>query len=213
MDNNTIKLNQSQSVLLIGAVTPVILRQKFSVSNEDFFALADYTIAEIKKLIHFVNLKPYNSQKRVAVILMAEKLNLQAANAILKTLEEPPADALIILTTLNEQKILPTIISRCQKIRLSVEETQMPPSDYQDPGKIGQMAIAQRFQLAASIAEQENADKILTLHQEYFRQQLLGGKDVVGVLKRLALAKDLLGRNISVKLLLENLFLEYDHES
>lgn len=57
--------------------------------------------------------KPYNGEKKVYIIDDADKMNVQAQNAILKTLEEPPGYAVLILLTRNASKLLPTIISRC----------------------------------------------------------------------------------------------------
>jgi len=54
--------------------------------------------------------------KKVAVVESAERLNAAAANAFLKTLEEPPADSVIILVTSRATELLPTILSRCQRM-------------------------------------------------------------------------------------------------
>ncbi|MBQ4536873.1 MAG: DNA polymerase III subunit delta [Lachnospiraceae bacterium] len=60
-----------------------------------------------------VAIKPYSSPYKVYIINEAEKMTTQAQNAILKTLEEPPAYAVIILLTTNVNALLPTILSRC----------------------------------------------------------------------------------------------------
>ena len=60
-----------------------------------------------------VTIKPYQGPKKIYIINEAEKMNLAAQNAILKTLEEPPEYAVIILLTSNLEAFLPTIISRC----------------------------------------------------------------------------------------------------
>ncbi len=60
-----------------------------------------------------VGIKPYSSPYKVYVINEAEKMTPQAQNAILKTLEEPPAYAVILLLTSNVNSLLPTILSRC----------------------------------------------------------------------------------------------------
>ena len=60
-----------------------------------------------------VAVKPYSSPYKVYVIGEAEKMTVQAQNAILKTLEEPPSYAVIILLTDNMDSLLPTILSRC----------------------------------------------------------------------------------------------------
>lgn len=58
-------------------------------------------------------IKPYSSEYKVYIINEAAKMTVQAQNALLKTLEEPPAYAVIILLTSNLEMMLPTILSRC----------------------------------------------------------------------------------------------------
>lgn len=60
-----------------------------------------------------VGIKPYSGQYKIYLINEAEKMTVQAQNAILKTLEEPPAYAVILLLTTNLNALLPTILSRC----------------------------------------------------------------------------------------------------
>lgn len=62
---------------------------------------------------------------KVGVIVHAERMNPQAANALLKTLEEPPAKSLLILVTNEPQSLLPTISSRCQRISLTAEDEEI----------------------------------------------------------------------------------------
>ena len=64
-----------------------------------------------------VRMKPMQGHRRIAILQDADFLNEEGANCLLKTLEEPPPDALIILIGMSEQKQLPTIRSRCQVIR------------------------------------------------------------------------------------------------
>lgn len=77
-------------------------------------------IDQIRKLQQEILYKPYESKKKVYIIHQADKMNTQAANSLLKTLEEPPSYAIIILITNNLNKLLPTIISRCQLIRFQL---------------------------------------------------------------------------------------------
>lgn len=70
-------------------------------------------------LIHDLALRPMVANRRVAIIDDANRMNDEGANAMLKTLEEPPADSLLILIAENLDPILPTIRSRCQLIRFS----------------------------------------------------------------------------------------------
>lgn len=72
------------------------------------------SVDEIRQqIVNDISLKPYSSRYKIYVIPDAQLMNAQAQNAILKTLEEPPEYAIIILLTSNLDKILPTIISRC----------------------------------------------------------------------------------------------------
>lgn len=73
-------------------------------------------IYDIRALIKDVSLKPYGARKKVYIIDEADKLTEEAANALLKTLEEPSPDSILILITENLRNLLPTIRSRCQVI-------------------------------------------------------------------------------------------------
>lgn len=68
-------------------------------------------------LCYELSMSPQASERRVAVINDAQKMNAESANALLKTLEEPPADSLILLVCDNADTLLPTIRSRCQIVR------------------------------------------------------------------------------------------------
>lgn len=63
-------------------------------------------------------IKPYSSRYKVYIIDEAEKMTVQAQNALLKTIEEPPAYGIIILLTTNADSFLPTILSRCVTLNL-----------------------------------------------------------------------------------------------
>ena len=76
----------------------------------------DIKIEKIRELQHWLSLSPASGQKRVAIIDDADRLNVMAQNALLKTLEEPNPNCMLILIVQNNQKILPTIFSRCQRI-------------------------------------------------------------------------------------------------
>jgi len=67
-------------------------------------------------LLEFVNLKPTESEYKIGVIVAADRMNEQAANAFLKTLEEPPAKSILVLLTTEPQRILETIFSRCLRL-------------------------------------------------------------------------------------------------
>lgn len=76
-------------------------------------------IDQIRELQNIMSRRPHEGRRRIAVLDPAERMNDPAANALLKLLEEPPADSLIVLISAQTQKLLPTIRSRCQPIRFT----------------------------------------------------------------------------------------------
>ena len=88
-------------------------------------------IEDVRALIKDVYLKPFEAHKKVYMIEGAEYMKHEAANALLKTLEEPPSNSVIILLTENTKKLFHTIVSRCQVVKFfplklqEVEEIMM----------------------------------------------------------------------------------------
>lgn len=79
------------------------------------------TIDQMRDLMQTMHLKPVQAEYKVGVIVAADRLNPQAANAFLKTLEEPPPKSVLILLTTEPGKILETIISRCLRLNFGGE--------------------------------------------------------------------------------------------
>lgn len=77
----------------------------------------DITVEQIRELNQFFSLRPALSGWRIGVIDALDEMNVSGMNALLKTLEEPPNNALLILISHSTQPILPTIRSRCQVLR------------------------------------------------------------------------------------------------
>jgi DNA polymerase-3 subunit delta' len=77
--------------------------------------------------VRAVSLRPYSSKVRTALFLRFQEANDNASNALLKTLEEAPAHAILLLTADSTESLLPTIVSRCEVLRLrpvTIEEVQ-----------------------------------------------------------------------------------------
>src|SRR5665648_321203 len=74
------------------------------------------TVDQIRGINHDTSLRPFESRSRVTIITEAEAMNTPAANAFLKTLEEPPPHAYFVLVTSAVERLLPTIVSRCQRV-------------------------------------------------------------------------------------------------
>lgn len=77
------------------------------------------TVEQMRDLMQQIQLKPTEAKFKVAVIAGADRLNAQAANAFLKTLEEPPPNSVLILLSTEPSRILETILSRCLRLNFS----------------------------------------------------------------------------------------------
>ena len=99
----------------IGALLQEKSQQPYG--NITFAKPTSISIKAIRELQKAVSYMPFESKGKVALIFNADKMTTDAANAFLKTLEEPPQETLIVLTTAKPHALLPTLISRCQKLR------------------------------------------------------------------------------------------------
>ena len=77
------------------------------------------TIDQMRDLMKTVHLKPTHGAWKVAIIVASDRLKQEAANAFLKTLEEPPSNSVLILLSTDPQRILDTILSRCLRLNFS----------------------------------------------------------------------------------------------
>ena len=94
-------------------------------------------IEDVKVVMHHANLKPYEGSCGVIIFDGAEFMSEQAANALLKTLEEPPPQVMILLLTANEEALLPTIKSRCQRLMLRPVPRQQIVNELVSAGRTG----------------------------------------------------------------------------
>ncbi|XUW89880.1 DNA polymerase III subunit delta' [Burkholderia sp. M6-3] len=81
-------------------------------------------IEQIRGLLDFVGVGSHRGGARVVVLAPAEALNIAAANALLKTLEEPPAGVVFLMVSARIDRLLPTIISRCRQWPMSLPAPQ-----------------------------------------------------------------------------------------
>ena len=82
----------------------------------------DIRIEQVRALASFMNVSTHRSGLRIVLLYPAEALNSASANALLKTLEEPPPDTLFLLVTHRIDRLLPTILSRCRKFAMATPD-------------------------------------------------------------------------------------------
>lgn len=101
---------------------PDALSQSGEESESGKKASKQITVEQVRGLADFLGMTSHQGGKRVIVICPAEAMNGNAANALLKNLEEPPRDTLFLLVTHKPQQLLPTILSRCVSFGLAVPD-------------------------------------------------------------------------------------------
>ena len=133
------------------------------------------SVADIREQInHDIEIKPYSSKYKVYIVDEAEKMNQQAQNALLKTIEEPPAYAVILLLTSNADSLLPTISSRCVTLNLRpvkesdvkeylMEHMHLPDYQAQIDAAFAQGNIGKAKQIAESTEFAEMAERAFRL--------------------------------------------------
>jgi DNA polymerase III subunit delta' len=117
------------------------------------------TIDQMRDLMHTIQLKPTQAAWKTAVIVAADRLNTQAANAFLKTLEEPPGQSIIILLSTEPGNILETILSRCLRLRFAGEGARLRDpaflnwlSQFSQLASADQGTILNRYRLLSAMA-------------------------------------------------------------
>lgn len=107
-----------------------------------------HAVADVREeVIHRAPLSPFEGGHRVFVIEAADALNEESQNAMLKTLEEPPAHAHLILLSSEAEAVLPTVVSRCQTIELEA----LPQALIED--ELGDTAPPERIRAAARLSQ------------------------------------------------------------
>ncbi len=178
-------------------------------------------IADIRKLTQQVILMPYAGGDRAVIINSMDKSTPEAGNALLKLLEEPPGNTYIILTCANLNKLLPTVISRCQII----SDNNKKPSDSFDSentrkilSQILMSSPGERILLSQKTAtNREEAiellnNLLLTLEDLLYKPDEginLKPKDIAQLLTKISTAKIYLDKYINFKATLDVLFLGF----
>lgn len=161
-----------------------------------------YSIEAIRTFIQEMPLPPYESPYKVYIFGKADRMLPVHANALLKTLEEKPAFAVIFLLATNLRALLPTIISRCQKLYLPSHIAPTADPKFQEALSLFQAhRLSDLFALFESLDKEEHAlEPFLNTFLAHFRTQ-----KAAHLTQQALLAKD---RHIKTKHILEYLFLK-----
>lgn len=147
---------------------------------------------------HF-SLKPYSAKGRIVVLEDASTLTIEAQNALLKTLEELPIEGLFILAAASEDKLLPTVLSRCQIVRFQATGYRQQATE--DIKKLLSAKIEERFEYIEKLKDKKEFLSALVF---YFHQKLPANKDF---LKELLQGEQWAAQNVNIRATLEYLMI------
>jgi len=179
-------------------------------------------IAEARKIKGHFAFKPYYAEGRVVIIEDAGILTPEAQNALLKTLEEPPKEAILILGASSDVNILPTILSRCEITNLEAKsyDTLEYHSKYtEDLEELLSASVEERFGYIENLKDKEEflhamsrffrqtmLQKI-TKHDAAVQQNVFSIKEINQFLKELLQTEQWAKQNVNIRAILEYLML------
>lgn len=143
-------------------------------------------IEQIRGLIEWAMQTAQQGGRKLCVLNPADKMNIQSANALLKVLEEPPADTVLCLVTSQPSRLLPTLRSRCQKIEFNLPNREdaldwlSVHSDASDPSLL--LDIANGNPLKAATVDED----YIALRKQIAQQFAALSKDAASVLETAA---------------------------
>jgi len=221
-DKDGIKNFAEKFAEFIGCKFPDLMIVK--EANEKDYKFGDggeITISQIRKVQEFLSYKAYNGSFKVVIIDEAEKINQEAQNCFLKTLEEPKGQTLIILISSKPDLLLKTVVSRCQEIKFlgtntlekNLETTKREQEILKQVLPLEGAGLAEKFKYIKSIDfESQNAVEIIIALQKHFQKKILEdvkNKKIFNFLKQSEnILQKLLFTNASQKLALEILLME-----
>jgi len=176
-------------------------------------------IDQIKEIKKHLSLSPYNSFYKFVIIDKAETMNSEASNSLLKTLEEPLGNAILILISPSPDLLFKTIISRVQEIKFKSTSLNNIAKNFIDENHINilKKPLNDIFKYIEKITKSENKDineifAILNSWLFWFRDKLINEEDKIkinlNIIKEIQKTKDLISNtNVNQRLALENLVL------
>lgn len=183
----------------------------------DFILTEAPSISEIRELIQKLAFKPYSAKYKVAIVDKAHLMTKEAQSCFLKFLEEPTEKTILILITEYPATLLPTILSRVQKIRfypnkeLEIKDSEEAISILQ---KLRESDLAYRFQYIKKITDKDSNEdlrEILNVWLRCFRKEMLANynSNAKEIIKEIQSTQLLLSTtNVNSKLALETLLMK-----
>ena len=156
--------------------------EKIGIENKQGFI----STRESSEIIRKLNLKSFESEHKIMIIWMPEKMNLTSANKLLKILEEPYEKTIFLLITESPEQIIPTILSRTQILKIpGIEEKalfealknrfQMPDKELQDVARLSEGSYNKAIELIQGSEETElNFDRFVKIMRLAYTRDFKG---------------------------------------
>ncbi|MDO8573970.1 MAG: hypothetical protein Q7R77_04465 [Candidatus Daviesbacteria bacterium] len=157
-------------------------------------------IAEARKIKKHFFLKSYSAKGRSVIIEDAGVMTIEAQNALLKTIEELPKDASFILGSTSESNLLPTILSRCEIIKIQ-ETSDKRQDNKEEIEKLLNNSLEERFEY---VEKTKNKEELLFSLVSYFHQYILKFPEFT---EKLLQAEEWHKQNVNIRAILEYLML------
>ena len=172
-------------------------------------------IGDIRDSTKYLDEKPFSGRNKLLIINDANTLTREAQNALLKTLEEPPSYATILLLTKTLNDLLDTVVSRCKKIQLITDRSGSEVQKESSYIRILSMSGGERLDWAGEFSKEEREDVVELLEKwlAESRQIMLDSPSESG-LENVKLIystiKELENTNVGLRLILEALVVNFE---
>lgn len=184
----------------LGPTTPP--HPDLTILNGEGEGLPIDAVRELKASLPY---RPLQAKTRLIILCHLEMASIPAQNALLKTLEEPPAYLNIVVVTTSLSAILPTIQSRCQIIRLEEEEMDLGTAE-EVAKKLVTASVSERLELAEEYKDREAGLLLVDQLLHYYHRSAESHR--LKNLELLLKTKDYLQHNTNPQLTMEQLFLQ-----
>ncbi len=224
--NMSLLLHCSDETTHVTQVT-ALLAKKYQLSEHDLLKNPDLhwmnpdtdpeefgamSIEQVRDMGGEVVMRPYQgvgeAKQAIFVICKIELASNPAQNALLKSLEEPPTHVQFVLTSSQPQRVLPTILSRCQLIEIGGKIAQKETSHllkFKDASYTDLMEIASKFK-DKNEASDFLKELLLELHQTNMQTP---SQQKVKLLQQTTLSMDYLNKNVNTRLVIEHLLFQF----
>ncbi len=198
-------------------------QQQWSVSSFDCLRLAPMEesigIASVRELQKQLLLAPLASSKKLGIIEDSHLMTMEAQNALLKTLEEPPPQTVLFLESPTAESLLPTIVSRCQVVTLATPKSSEQTTDslsecFKTLEQAATLPVGKRLALVDELAKTREgakqwvADAIVAIrHLMLSSYDAKASKRYTMLLRSLLTAQSQLTANVTPKLVVDNILL------